>query len=355
MSASADHRTHVLSLRSVDAANLNAQHVTTREILCRLPPDRFRVTAFVDGTPDARLADREHVRLVPLARRGRTLRCLRTAVADPPDLLLHPNPDVYDTRIERLLQWLRPSVGLAVHVVLTVDPERTPARDVERLRRQVARARVLTANGTGVADSVEATLGRRPLVVANGVDRSVFRAAPAAPTAPVVAVVASFQARKRHDLVLEAAFRHPEVRFWCAGAGPGPLRASIEASIRERGLRNVAVLDAMPQPALATRLAASTVLFHPSEHEGAPQVALQAQACGCVPIVRRAYCPPSLAYASEELTADDDPGLLERLDAVLRDPALLARHRDAGLRAADEHSWDRIAPRWAGLLGSVAP
>ena len=344
-------RVGLLSLRPLDRAIRNAQHVTAREVLARLPADRFAVVAPGGGDVDPRLAAAPHVRLLDLGRRLRTARLVRAGLARDVHVLLHPNPDRHDARVERVLRSVRPGLGVAVHVVLAAEEARWEPAAFATLRRQVRDAALLTANSDHVGDTVEAAFGRRPVTVPGGVDLEVFRPTGAPPQEPfVVGVVGSFQARKRHDLVLEAARRLPGARFWVVGAGPGPLRPWFEEEVRSRGLRNVDVLEPVAPAELARRLAGSHALFHPSEHEGAPQVVVQAQACGCVPVARASTRPPTVAQGESGSLGGDDEALLAALERLAADRALRERLRAGGLTAASSRSWDVVAARWSDLL-----
>ncbi|HMB83663.1 MAG TPA: hypothetical protein VKI40_06370, partial [Terriglobales bacterium] len=48
-----------------DEANTNAQNLTAKEIVSRLPPDRFRVLLLGDGAPDPRILARENTEILP--------------------------------------------------------------------------------------------------------------------------------------------------------------------------------------------------------------------------------------------------------------------------------------------------
>jgi|GEM_PF-744708 len=346
----------LLTLRHMDGANRNAQSLTARAILPRLPTDRFAVTAFCEDWPDPCLALAAHVRVHRLPRRLRTASIVLRARLDGTSVLFHPQADRYDTRIDRLLALSGRRHLLVVHVVLSVDPPHASDDYLRHVGDQIGRAALLTANSDHVADGVERRFGRRPLTVENGVDLGVFRPQPdVPPISPVmtVAVVGSFQPRKRHDLVVAAARRLPQVRFWCAGSGPGPERAPLESLLRAEGVLNVEILDPMSSTALAKRLARSHVLFHPSDHEGAPQVLLQAQACGCVPVARRVYRPPTIRDGVSGVLCDDDEGLLAALEGLPGDPGRWMRLRAAGLEEAASRSWDDVAGRWAILLDGL--
>src|SRR5258708_22347552 len=58
-----------------DEANTNAQNLTAKEIVSRLPPDRFRVILLAGGTAHPRLLAPENTENPPWTRPGNTPRC----------------------------------------------------------------------------------------------------------------------------------------------------------------------------------------------------------------------------------------------------------------------------------------
>ena len=66
----------ILFLPLVDAANLNAQSLNTREIVLRLDPGQFACSLFYTQEPDPRLLNRPHISLLRLPARLKTVRLL---------------------------------------------------------------------------------------------------------------------------------------------------------------------------------------------------------------------------------------------------------------------------------------
>ena len=94
-------RVTVLDLHRADPDVSNAQHLTARQILTRLPEARYRVRAYAAlGRPPAvgRGVPRSGAR--PARAPPYASHPLARDVRSPPDLLFHPNPDRYDGRIE---------------------------------------------------------------------------------------------------------------------------------------------------------------------------------------------------------------------------------------------------------------
>jgi hypothetical protein len=53
-----------------DEDNTNAQNLTVKEIVTRLPPELFRVIMISDGRPDPRITARKNTKLLPYDRHG---------------------------------------------------------------------------------------------------------------------------------------------------------------------------------------------------------------------------------------------------------------------------------------------
>jgi len=73
-----------------DEANTNAQNLTVKEIVTRLPPELFRVAMLCGGQPDERIAARKNTRLWPYYKRGNTARLLTGLLGSPPDIYFFP-------------------------------------------------------------------------------------------------------------------------------------------------------------------------------------------------------------------------------------------------------------------------
>ena len=129
----------------------------------------------------------------------------------------------------------------------------------------------------------------------------------------VVGHVGRFHAQKNHDFLVQiadaAVKRSPDVHFLLVG--DGPLRGSITAELKRRGLdRHVTfVPDTMVIPRFM--LSAMDCFVFPSRYEGLGLVAVEAQAAGLPCVVsdrvpREAIVDPSLVNV---LSLDDAPGV----------------------------------------------
>ena len=59
-----------------DEANTNAQNLTVKEVVSRLPPERFKVILLGSGAPDPRIAARENTHILRSTRHGNAARWL---------------------------------------------------------------------------------------------------------------------------------------------------------------------------------------------------------------------------------------------------------------------------------------
>jgi N-acetyl-alpha-D-glucosaminyl L-malate synthase BshA len=218
------------------------------------------------------------------------------------------------------------------------------------------RSDVVTAVSAWLREETVKVLGcARPIeVVPNFVDGERFRPAEgkgrrlafAAPQERLLVHVSNFRPVKRAERAVEA-FAHVAARLPARllMVGEGPERAACEARARALGVRErVRFLGA--QANVEDLLPLTDVLLLPSEHESFGLAALEAMACGVVPVVSRAGGLP-------EVVQDDVTGLLvedgdaARMGAaaadLLADPERLARLA----RQARAVAVERFAPSLA--------
>ena len=161
---------------------------------------------------------------------------------------------------------------------------------VARTQRRAARyrelygSRRLVAVSQGVADDLRSQFGidaERMRVIANPFDFVAIRALAAEPClarpdAPYVLHVGRFAAQKRHDLLL-AAFARAKLPQQLVLLTPPDAR--LDALIAQAGLnRRVTIADFQANP--YPWMAGADLLVLCSDHEGLPNVLIEALACG---------------------------------------------------------------------------
>ena len=183
--------------------------------------------------------------------------------------------------------WCRIANTLSAEVArLAARAPATAARRIARYRRMY-RGQALVAVSQGVADDLRGAAGIAPArieVIPNPFDfaaiRSLAKAPAALPQRPYLIHVGRFSGQKRHDLLLDAFARLRAPGRLVLLADPDPALARM---IRERGLGErvqVAGFQQNPYPWIAS----AELLVLSSDHEGLPNVLIEAIALG-VPVV----------------------------------------------------------------------
>jgi len=149
---------------------------------------------------------------------------------------------------------------------------------------------------------------------------------------------------KRLDFTLDLARKHPEVQFVVAGSSPS------------RAPPNVRAVGRVPREELVRYYRAADVLVFPSLYEGFGLAALEAMACGCVPIMGESVARGisglvdgvNCFVAKEDGDYDAVLGRLERDREVLKG---MARKAEEVARA---HSLEAACSAYLDLFEEVA-
>jgi glycosyltransferase involved in cell wall biosynthesis len=280
-------------------------------------------TGFHALTPEGRKASKGWLGKRLAARRLARL-LAQLALEAPFQLLVSTLPFADEVAIlaGTPVHWCRIANTLSAEVARLAqrDPEKS-ARRIGRYRRMYG-GRPLIAVSDGVGEDLRAGIGianSRVEVIPNPFDFAAIRAlarAPAAlPQRPYVIHVGRFTGQKRHDLLLDAFTRMGGAHRLVLLAEDAPaLRAMIEA----RGLAGrveVAGFQHNPFPWIA----AADLLVLCSDHEGLPNVIIEALALG-VPVVST-DCPSG----PREILGKDLPGSLVPMGDAAALAAAMAR------------------------------
>jgi glycosyltransferase involved in cell wall biosynthesis len=266
-----------------------------------------------------------------------------------------------------LATWLAPGV----ESVRTVHgaPERIPARF--DIRRRATRgldrwlARHVQACTVAVSEELAGKLAtelapKKMQVIANSIDEATLqwgreparRSPPGDRAQPVrVAFFGRLVPVKRVDLVLDIAELLAQRRaqsFRFDVFGEGPLRDSLEAQIRARGLAgSVHLAGFVDEP--AREMAQHDLLLVTSDHEGLPTAVLEAMAVGLPVLSRAVGAIPAVLGQGAYGTVLTDPTatqFVEHLLAYERDPDDYQRLAEHGRAAVAAYSPARMAQRY---------
>jgi glycosyltransferase involved in cell wall biosynthesis len=332
-----------------DEDNTNAQNLTVKEIVARLPPELFRVIMISDGKPDPRIEARKNTKLLPYYRHGNMAQLLIRCLASSPDVYFYPRQGPLDQVLFALRKKLRLRISVVTHIVMVMN-------DVTGnglVARSVVEGDAVLANSAYVAETIGQRFGVRATTIYNGIDRRFFfpRDEPSSTytAGPVIVLYAgSFQPRKRVEFVIQQAVCWPEVMFRLVGRGETetPCRA-LAAQLK---CQNVEFLGHRSPAELGEEMRRAHVFLFPSILEGHPQVLGQAAACGLPVVAMNVYRPEYVLQGQTGFLAESDAELTQKLDVLLRDSAMRQSMASAAVQHSRKFDWDQIAQQWIGVF-----
>ena len=335
-----------------DASNTNAQNLTVKEIVARLPPERFRVQMFFSSTPDARIAARRNTELMPFRKYGNTALALGRCLLSRPDVYFFPREGPLDAAFLFWRRHLRLRTALVTYVVFALDRTEPGAM----LARTIREADVVAGNSAYVAETVSHRFGKSVTTIHSGIRQEVFFPPTEARSGRerlTVLYAGSFQKRKRVDLVIREAGKWPNVRFRLAGCGEE--EAACRALVEQLGCHNVEFLGHLPSTALGDEMRGAEVFLFPSVLEGHPQVLGQAAGCGLPCVAMDVYRPDYVVNGATGFLVRSETELSEKLEILLTQPELRHSMSAAAVELSLKFDWGRVVERWGQVFeGAVA-
>jgi glycosyltransferase involved in cell wall biosynthesis len=335
-----------------DEANTNAQNLTVKEVVSRLPPDRFRVVLLGDGAPDPRILARENTEILRWTRHGNTPRWLSHVLLSKTDVYFFPREGPLDT----LFMFFRRSLGLPIalvtYVVVALDGGVGP-----KMARSIREADLVVGNSRFVTQTVEDRFGVAAKTIHSGIKRELFH-----PPAEVrqsgsklrVLYAGSFQTRKRLNVVIREAANRPSVEFRLVGKGEDKEEDECRFLVNELGCRNVIFVGHRSQQELAEEMRRADVFFFPSVLEGHPQVLGQAASCGLPAVAMDLYQPDYVVHGETGYLLKSESELSDKLGLLLADRDLRLKMSAAAARHALQFDWDKVALDWASVFVDAA-
>jgi glycosyltransferase involved in cell wall biosynthesis len=327
-----------------DASNTNAQNLTVKEVVSRLPPDRFKVILLGDGTPDPRISARPNTEILRWTRHGNTPRWLTRLLLSKVDVYFFPREGPLDTSFMFLRRSLGLPIALVAYVVVALDGGVGP-----RMARYIREADLVFGNSRFVSQTVQERFGTVAGTIYDGVNRQLFH--PLEETRPpgsklIVFYAGSFQARKRVNIVICEAAKWPTVEFRIAGKGEKEEEDKCRSLVNELGCRNVTFLGHLSQEGLAEEMRKADVFLFPSVLEGHPQVLVQAASSGLPVVAMDLYRPDYVVHGETGYLVKSEGEISRTLAALLSNPDLRLKMADAAARHALQFDWDKIARDW---------
>jgi glycosyltransferase involved in cell wall biosynthesis len=334
-----------------DEDNTNAQNLTVKEIVARLPPEQFRVIMISGGKPDPRIASRENTVLIGWTEHWNAVRLFKSCLFSRPDIYFFPRCGPLDRAFFDSRKYLGKRTALVSYVVMMMN-QRTGKG---LIGRSILEADRVCANSKYVAGTIRENFGLESTTIHDGVDRRFFflrsRSAEVRSNSLVVLYAGSLQPRKRVELVIQEAARWSGVQFRLAGRGEA--EEHCRALCRKNDCRNVSFLGHLSSAQLGEEMRKADVFFFPSILEGHPQVLGQAAACGLPAIAMNVYQPDYVVHGETGFLAESDAELTQKLDVLLRDSALRQSMASAAASHSRKFDWDQITQQWIGVFREV--
>jgi glycosyltransferase involved in cell wall biosynthesis len=334
---------NIFTPSDASAGNTNAQNLTVKEIVARLPENQFHVTMLCDGAPDPRLSARMNTRLVRWTKHRNTLRLLRYCLFPPPDIYFFPRTGPLDRVFFNLRKRMRLDTALITYIVMAMDE--VTGRGM--IGKSIVEGDVVFSNSKHVAATIQQMFGVQAKPIYDGVDRRYyFPHKEQLENADLVVLYAgSLQPRKRVELVIQQAARLRSVRFRIAGKGESEQLCRDLA--QQSGCQNVSFLGHLSSERLGEEMRKADIFFFPSVLEGNPQVLLQASACGLPSIAMELYHSDYVVNGRTGFLVRSDAELSISLDRFCVDATLRRSFATAAAQHARQFDWDDIARQWA--------
>jgi glycosyltransferase involved in cell wall biosynthesis len=335
-----------------DEDDTNAQNLTVKEIVARLPSDLFRVVMIAEGKPDPRIAARKNTKLLPYYKHGNVAQLLIRSFAFQPDVYFFPRCGPLDRAMFALRKNLRLKTAVVTYIVSIMNK----AAGKSLVARSILEGDVVVANSAYVAETVRHRFGVRAGTIYDGIDRRFFfpseEPASTHNARPLTVFYAgSFRPWKRVEWVIEQAARWPNAQFRLAGCGETEERC--RALCREYECGNVTFLGHLPSAQVGEEMRRAHVFLFPSILEGHPQVLGQAAACGLPAVALNLYRPEYVLHGETGFLAESDAELGEKLDLLLRDSTMRQSMASAAARHSRKFDWDEVTKQWADVFQEV--
>ena len=349
-------KVRVLFSPSIDAANLNSQSLSARDVALRLDPDRFSISLWYENEPDPRLLGHPAIQLLKLPARRKTLRILREMLKGY-HMLAYMDVSPASYVFLHLPRFLR----RGAKAVLQVE---APAAQCDRHSGAarvlsdgvVSRCDVYTGLTDFLARDVLNSYGKTVrYIFPLGVDTTLFTPPlQRIHSCPTVLFAGTLIARKGPEFVIEAAARFPEVKFRLVGAGRYGFERVLQDKISQLGLKNVKLEGPRSQSELLEIMRASDIFLLPSRLEGIPKVTLEAAATGLPCVVFRDYETPSVIDGVTGFQAGTVDEMMQALGKLIADRSLREQMGAAAREHAKKFDWDIVVKQWQDAYLEIA-
>ena len=210
-----------------------------------------------------------------------------------------------------------------------------------------------------VSQAVARSLPVPCVVVPNPYADDLFVRHEGAPRRGQLVFVGRLVSDKGVDVLLEALalLAKAGTRIRLTVIGDGPEKPALRQQAEGLGIAHqVEFVGRRTGPSLAAALNAHQILVVPSVwEEPFGVVALEAMACGCVPLVARSGgLPEAVGYGGAVFERADPQSLAQGIVELLFNPESIARYRARATAHLERHSRDAVAQRYLQVITDAA-
>jgi glycosyltransferase involved in cell wall biosynthesis len=335
-----------------DEADTNAQNLTVKEIVVRLPVEKFRVVMLHESAPDDRIATRSNTKLLRWQPHGNTLRALWQCLREVPDVYFFPREGPLDAAFFALRDRLGLRTAVVTYIVSGGLYNAVPPRPT--LVRNIRVADKVFGNTQYLSALVRERFGVEAGIRYDGIDRRFFFPPSERSSSGhglTVLFAGSLRPYKRADLVVRHAARWPNVRFRILGRGEEEEKCRKLAS--DFGCANVTFAGHLSAQQVGEEMRRADIFFFPSIIEGHPQVLGQAAASGLPAVAMNVYRPEYVVNGKTGFLVESDNELGEKLDLLITQAALRESMAEAAVVHARQYDWDAITLQWQAAFEDV--
>lgn len=361
----------VLVAKSLDISNLNAQSLNAKAFLARFAHQGYKWIATHYATPDPVASTNSQVQLVKLWRWRFMKWRMLLFYLQPADALFYPGGIPFVRTALKLRKWLYPNspvIATLEELAGTVEREqqlselaghpvychRYDQEALDNIDEVLKCADHIIAISPFLAKIGTHLYGDKFSVIPLGVDTSVFYPYIIPKKSDRVRVVSAgtFQSRKRPDLFLELARRHPEVDFTWYGNG-GTERDVIIQKAAESNAQNIEFPGGLPPARLSEEFREADLFVMPSRSEGVPKVTQEAAACGLPIVLFGYYEAHSVVHGENGYVAWNDEEFMQAVTDLIKDRDKMKQMGQKSAEMAKEWNWDVVARQWEEKLLSL--
>lgn len=318
-------RTRVLFLAFCHKSSIQAQDRDAKNWASFLDPRKYDVSIFCKGEADSRLTRKKNVHIIYLNSSFKIPRVIKFL-----SYLLFVNYDVvviskYDWISRNYVKWISPYQKRRQTLLGIVN--QVPYGD-KNFPSFIHGSKNIFAISTRIKDKIYELLGIDVPIVHLCYCLDLFQVKQYSNARPKVVSVGSLQMRKQPFFFADIAKETPEADFvW---VGDGYYMSWMKEKIKTNRILNLKMIGEMVQDDLAKFLPGCDIFLFPSDHEGFPNVIVEAMACGLPVIASDIYQPEAVIDGKTGYVVKSKFEMLEKLKYLLSNEEIL---KDFGVNA----------------------